>query len=152
MIVTSRITRLTLIAGGWLAVLLDAAASFLAPGRELPGGKRRALLEASLPWPMAARSRPLGWPRRFAASPASRRPWSLRSGWRTNRRCWWDAGAALGSGAGLRDAPGFRLPSRVAAARVDAERTRAIFPADEIAYVSDLGGFPGLFDVRIECR
>ncbi len=156
MIVTPRITRLTMMAGGVvLPSLPGAAASFLAPGRELPGGQRRALLEASLPLAEGREQ-----PARFCARAAAicGEPGEPAAAQLHERLA--DELAPLAGMPALLFDPALtcelRLVSDYPAEWLLPTLARSglarIFPAGEIAYVADLGGFPGLFDALVERR
>ena len=156
MIVAPRITRLTLMAGGVvLPSLPEAAASFLAPGRELPAGQRRALLEASLP--LADGREP---PARFCARAAAIcGALGETAAAQLDERLADELTPLAGIPALLLDPAltcELRLVSDYPAEWLLPALKRSglarIFPAGEIAYVADLGGFLGLFDALVERR
>jgi hypothetical protein len=138
-----------------LPPLPGAAASFLAPGRELPPAQRRALLEAALAL-AGGREQSAGFCARAAAicgelgEPAAAQ---------LHERLANELTPLAGIPALLSD-PALTCELRLvsdypaewllpALARSGLAR---IFPAGEIAYVADLGGFPGLFDALVERR
>lgn len=153
---TPRVTRLTLIAGGVvLPSLPQAAASFLAPGIELSPARRRGLLNEAL---ACAEGREP--PDQFcAAAVAICGERSETAAGRLHERLASELAPLEGMPALLADLAltcELRLVSDYPAEWLLPALTRSglarIFPAGEIAYVVDLGGFSGLFDALVERR
>jgi len=153
-IVAPRITRLILIAGGVvLPSLPQAAASLLAPGVELPPARRRALLDAAL---ACAEGRgPLGQFCAAAVEICGER--SETAAGRLHERLANELAPLDGMPALLSDlALTYELclisdyPAEWLLPALARGGLGRIFPASEIAYVADLGGFPGIFDALVE--
>jgi len=152
--VAPRITRLTLIAGGVvLPSLPQAAASLLAPGVELPRAQRRGLMNAALACAEGRES-----PHQFCAAAAA------ICGERSETTAGRLQERLVNELALLEDMPALLedlaltcelcLVSDYPAEWLLPALTRGglarIFPAGEIAYVADFGGFSGLFDTLVE--
>ena len=138
-----------------LPSLPGAAAAFLAPGRELPPGQRRALLEAALPL-AGGREQPAGFCARAATACGELGETAAA---RLEERLADELTPLAGMPALLLD-PALTCELRLVSdypaewllPALAWSGLARIFPAGEIAYVADLGGFPVMFDALVERR
>ena len=153
---TQRITRLMLMAGGVvLPSLAEAAASFLAPGCALPGGQRAALLGAAQalaegreqPARFCARAAEICGERGEAAAALLHEKLSNELPPQPGMPSLLSDPALTCEMHLVSDYPAlWLLPALARSGLAHA------FPAAEISYVADLGGFSGMFDALIARR